>query len=79
MRTVTLHEFDDALPRSISELAERNGRTVEREIEELLRDSLSYFSPGASLRQLLDRIAALTPSDVTQTDSVELLRVDRGR
>jgi hypothetical protein len=79
MGTVTLHEFDDALLRSISELAERNGRTVEREIEELLRESLSYSFPRANLRQLMDRIAAMTPPGAAQTDSVELLRLDRGR
>ena len=79
MGTVTLHEFDDTLLRSISERAQRNGRSVEREIEELLRDALSHSFATPNLRQLMDRIAAMTPSDGTQTDSVELLRLDRGR
>jgi hypothetical protein len=44
---------------------------------ELLRDVAVGGSPE-SLRDLTERIAALTP-DVWQTDSTELVRADRGR
>ena len=54
-----------------------NHRSLEAEVRELLRDAAVGVSPGY-LRELADRIAALTP-DVGQTDSTELVRVDRGR
>jgi plasmid stability protein len=57
--------------------AERNHRSLEAEVRELLRDVAAAGSPE-TLRDLADRIAALTP-DVRQTDSTELVRADRGR
>ena len=57
--------------------ARRNSRSLEAEVRELLRDAIAGTAPE-SLRDLADRIAALTP-DVPQTDSTELVRADRRR
>ena len=46
-------------------------------VREVLRDVATGGLPE-SLRDLADRIAALTP-DVRQTDSTELVRADRDR
>jgi hypothetical protein len=54
----------------------RNQRQLEEEIRMLL-DALDRGS-RISLRELRDRIAALTPK-VPQTDSTELVREDRAR
>ena len=52
-------------------------RSLEAEIRVLLRD-LVQRGAEASLRELADRIAAMTPK-VPQTDSTELIREDRAR
>jgi hypothetical protein len=54
----------------------RNQRQLEEEIRMLL-DALDRGS-RISLRELTDRVAALTPK-VPQTDSIELVREDRAR
>ena len=57
-------------------MTSRNQRQLEEEIRMLL-DALDRGS-RISLRELADRIAALTPK-VPQTDSTELVREDRAR
>jgi plasmid stability protein len=56
--------------------ASRHRRSLEAEVRELLCDVATGGAPE-SLRDLADRIAALTP-DVPQTDSTELVRGERG-
>jgi plasmid stability protein len=56
--------------------ARRNGGSLEAEVRELLRGA-AIGDSRQSLRDLADRIAALTPN-VSQTDSTELVRADRG-
>jgi hypothetical protein len=52
----------------------------QRQLEEEIRMLLAALDRGSriSLRELADRIAALTPN-VPQTDSTELVREDRAR
>jgi hypothetical protein len=57
--------------------AERDKRLLEEEIRIMQRDGARSRSRG-SLRDLADRIAALTPK-VLQTDSTDLVREDRAR
>ena len=56
--------------------AKRNGGSLEAEVRELLRGA-AIGDSRQSLRDLAGRIAALTPN-VSQTDSTELVRADRG-
>jgi plasmid stability protein len=75
--TLTIRNLEDEVVGALKARAKRNHRSLEAEVRELLRDAATGGSPE-SLRDLADRIAALTP-DVRQTDSTELLRADRGR
>jgi plasmid stability protein len=75
--TLTVRNVDDDVVAALKARAKRNKRSLEAEVRMLLRDSVD---PGSriSLRDLADRIAALTPK-VPQTDSTELVREDRAR
>ena len=77
MPTLTVRNIDDDVVAALKAQAKRNKRSLEAEVRVLLRDAVD---PGArtSLRDLADRIAALTPK-VPQTDSTELVREDRAR
>ncbi|PPD43698.1 MAG: hypothetical protein CTY15_09165 [Methylocystis sp.] len=69
---------DDVLE-EIAALAKERGVTSEHLAQEMLRDSLLARKSPENLRALLETIAAMTPSGIPQTDSVELLREDRER
>jgi len=77
MATLTIRNLDDDVVAALKERARRHCRSLEAEVRELLRDAALGGSP-ATLRELADHIAALTP-DVRQTDSTELVRSDRTR
>jgi len=74
----TLAVRDDLLTR-IAKLAEASRMPVEAQAEKLLLDSIQRSEAAGELRRLVESIAAMTPKEVPQTDSVELLREDRGR
>jgi plasmid stability protein len=75
--TLTVRNIDDDVVAALKAQAKRNKRSLEAEVRVVLRDAVE---PGSriSLRELADRIAALTPK-VPQTDSTELVREDRAR
>jgi plasmid stability protein len=75
--TLTIRNLEDEVVGALKARARRNHRSLEAELRELLRD-VAIGGSRESLRDLADRIAALTP-DVPQTDSTELVRADRGR
>ena len=77
MATLTIRNLEDEVVDALKARARRNKRSLEAEVRELLRDAARSAS-AATLRDLADRIAALTP-DVPQTDSTELVREDRAR
>ena len=77
MATLTIRNLEDDVVDALKARARRHSRSLEAEVRELLRAVAAGDSP-ASLRDLADRIAALTP-DVPQTDSTELVRADRAR
>jgi antitoxin FitA len=75
--TLTVRNIDEDVVAALKARAKRNKRSLEAEVRMLLRDAVD---PGSrtSLRDLVDRIAALTPN-VPQTDSTDLVREDRAR
>jgi plasmid stability protein len=77
MATLTIRNLEDDVVGALKARARRNHRSLEAEVREVLRDAAVGGSPE-SLRDLADRIAALTPG-VPQTDSTELVRTDRSR
>jgi antitoxin FitA len=77
MANLTVRNLDDDVVTALKARAKRNRRSLEAEVRVLLRDAVDRGST-TSLRELADRIAALTPK-VPQTDSTELVREDRAR
>jgi plasmid stability protein len=78
MGTVTIRNLDDKVIKRLKMRAKNHRRSLEAE----LRDLLSHASQQPLIVDALaeaDRIAAMTPKDVKQTDSVILLREDRSR
>ncbi len=77
MATVTIRNLDDAVVERLKYQAKQNGRSLEAEVRELLKQAANRKTPE-ELLAIADRIAAMTP-DVPQTDSAELIREDRDR
>jgi plasmid stability protein len=78
MGTVTIRNLDDKIIKRLKARAKNHRRSLEAE----LRDLLSHASQQPLIVDAVaeaDRIAALTPKGVRQTDSVTLLREDRSR
>jgi plasmid stability protein len=78
MGTVTIRNLDEKIIKRLKARARNHRRSLEAE----LRDLLSHASRQPLIVDALaeaDRIAALTPKGVKQTDSVVLLRQDRSR
>lgn len=73
MGTLTIRDLDDAIVDKLKARAKANNRSLEGEVRMLLTDIAEGRSNVALLRDLADRIAAMTP-DVPQTDSTELIR-----
>ncbi len=79
MANLTIRNLDDDVVADLKAQAKRNSRSLEAELRHVLtqaakqRERLSAFVAAA------ERIAAMTPKDRPQTDSVELLREDRSR
>ena len=78
MATFVIENMDEALISDLANLAARNGLDVDVQARQLLRQ----YVPSRDRAELLariDAIAAMTPKDVEQIDSVILLREDRQR
>jgi plasmid stability protein len=78
MGTLTIRKLDDEIIGRLKERARRRGRSLESELRDLLAQSSRQpliLDPLAEA----DRIAAMTPRDMPQTDSVVLLRAGGGR
>ena len=78
MATLTIRNLDDDVVARLKSRAADHGRSLEAELRMLLseasnRPSLQEFRARA------EQIAAMTPRDRPQTDSVLLLREDRDR
>ena len=77
MATVTIRNLDDTVVGRLKFKAKQNGRSLEAEVRELLKQAATRKTTE-ELIAIADRIAAMTP-DVPQTDSAELIREDRDR
>jgi len=77
MGTLTIRKLDDGIIDRLKERARTRGCSLESELRDLLAQSARQpliLDPLAEA----DRIAAMTPRDVPQTDSVVLLRAAGG-
>jgi plasmid stability protein len=73
MGTLTIRNLDDAIVEKLKSRAKANNRSLEAEARVILESSANRPSRRDLLAEL-DRIAAMTPKDVKQTDSVEIVR-----
>ena len=77
MASLTIRKLDDGIIDRLKERARTRGCSLESELRDLLAQSSRQpliLDPLAEA----DRIAAMTPRDVPQTDSVVLLRAAGG-
>ncbi|MDP2308813.1 MAG: hypothetical protein Q8P18_22520 [Pseudomonadota bacterium] len=78
MAQVLVRNLEDEVVDTFRRRAEAGGRSLEQELREVLRSAAR--PTGAELAAVAAEIAAMTPADLQRrSDSVELLREDRGR
>jgi len=78
MGTITIRNLDDKVIERLEMRARNHPRSLEAEIRDLLSHA-AYQPLAIDALAEADRIAAMTPKGVKQTDSVILLRRDRRR
>jgi plasmid stability protein len=78
MRTLTVRKVDNGTIARLKARARLRGHSLEADLRELLIQSARQPLILDALAEA-DRIAAMTPRDVPQTDSVVLLRAGGGR
>lgn len=71
--------ISDDLLKQVLAVANVRGIPVEQQAEELLQESLTRHASRIEVRNMMEAIAAMTPRDVKQTDSVEIVREVRTR
>jgi antitoxin FitA len=79
MATLTLNNIDDQIVSALEHRAQANARSIEAEAEDILSKVVGAPLSGNDKWEVARRIAARTPKDVPQTDSVIMLREDRER
>lgn len=79
MSQIVLEHLDEATLAGLSELAKANRLSVEEQAEKILAEAVDIRTRRGLRMESAARISAMTPKDVTQTDSVILLREDRDR
>ena len=78
MATLTIRNLDDQVVERLKHTAKQHGRSLEAEVRELLKQAADRKTP-AELLAIADRIAAMTPKGVQQTDSTQIIREFRDR
>jgi hypothetical protein len=79
MTQIILNDIDDAVVAKLAELARSNRTSIGEQAQKLLVEALDSLDRRRRRLESADRIAAMTPKGVVQTDSTILLREDRDR
>ena len=79
MTQIILEHLDDAVIAKLVELARGNRLSVEEQAQRLLVEAVDMVDRRRRRLEIADRIAAMTPKGIVQTDSTILLREDRDR
>lgn len=82
MEGLTIADLDEPTLKALRQKADRDGKSVEEEAADLIRKGLDEPPPAWNREAViaeLQRVAAMTPQNVKQTDSAVLLREDRDR
>jgi len=77
MAQVLVRNIDEQVVAALKRKAEMRGCSLEQMLREILTDA-ARLTPEDRLR-VAQRIRAMTPATVGQSDSVDLLRQDRAR
>jgi len=78
MANLTIRNVEDSVVERLKDKAAQSGRSLEAEVREVLKQA-AHRRTREEMLAAADRIAAMTPKGVTQTDSAILLREDRDR
>ncbi len=79
MTQIVLDDVDEAVLAKLAELARANRLSVEELAQKLLVEAVDMADRRRQRLEIADRIAAMTPKEIVQTDSTILLREDRDR
>lgn len=79
MTQIVVERLNEATFASLSELARLNRLSLEEQVERILTEAVDMRVRRLRRVQSADRIAAMTPKGIAQTDSTILLREDRDR
>jgi plasmid stability protein len=82
MGVIHIEGIDERLLKSIELRAAANGRSLEDEVQSILESVVVDTSEPSSKKnwlEELDRIRAMTPKGVQQTDSTDMIREMRDR
>lgn len=74
MGELTIRLGDAKLVEALEEMAKVRKHSVDREVNEVLRRAVEEHRRRMELVRQADEIAAMTPTGVKQTDSVEIIR-----
>ena len=78
MEDLTIHNLDDRVIDALTAQAKANQRSLEAEVRYLLTQRVDRRDRMAAFRERSAELARMS-ARTSQTDSVELLREDRGR
>ena len=79
MTQIVLEDVDEAVVAKLADLAQTNRLSLEEQARRLLVEAVDILDRRRRRLEIADRIAAMTPKGVVQTDSTILLREDRDR
>jgi len=79
MTQIVLDHVDEAILAKLAELAKTNRLSIEEQAQKLLVEAVNMADRRKRRLEIADRIAAMTPKGIVQTDSALLLREDRDR
>ncbi|MFO1101926.1 MAG: hypothetical protein U1E20_03355 [Methylocystis sp.] len=77
MNAITIKSISAEAAARIEELAAIHHRTIEEEAADILERAVGKLPDRAARLVAVDRIAAMTPNDVEQTDSTAIIREAR--
>ena len=74
MNTLTISTLDDFTLNVLRQLAESEGKTLDQMASDLIREQLARRRDTETLLERAKAISDMTPKNVEQTDSVEIIR-----
>lgn len=79
MNAITIDKLSPQTLKSIEERARAHNKSIEDEAAAILEQATNDAVRIDLRRRIVDRIAAMTPKGVVQTDSTLLIRQDRDK